>query len=202
MTLEYNGTTSTSGSTAQSFNVTESYNTVYVSSTTYKIDMNIVETSASGGESIAYTVWILKNGTISAIYYSVEGTTGFNLTGSEAQSSGVGAFAGFIAQIEASQELNIYTASNYFHSTGTSSVTIGPTTMTVTNYAANTLPVTVNNCNGTSTTLTAYALSVGTPPSASAPLVTYEHFAGTTTESNGQIETFNVVIQVTSITLA
>lgn len=201
MTLSYNGTSSTTGgsttSTPSSFNITESYNTVYSSSSTYKININF----NAAGTAIQYTVWILKTGALVAVDL-VTNNYSQNYTGAQAQEFGASVFSGFIVQIQADSQLNTYTASNYFHSAGTSSVSIGPTKMTVTNYVANTLPVTLNNCDGTTSTLTTYALSVGTPPGANAPLVTYEHFAGSTTETNGQVDTYNEIIQVTSITVA
>jgi hypothetical protein len=203
MTVQLNGTSSSSTSTASGgANITESYVTDYVSSTTYKITLSFSESSASSsGVSGSYTLWVLKNGTVTAAAISIGGNSQ-NLTGSEANEIVVGVFAGFITDVAANANLGAYTSSSYFHSTGSSSVTIGTTTMTVTNYAAITLPVTITNCDGSTTNLTAYALSVGTPPGAKGPLVTYAHFAGTTTQTDGSMTTFNEVIQVTSFTLA
>jgi len=200
MTVTFNGTTTSAGSTSTD-NLTETYVTNYVSSTTYKITLTFVEASSSSQTvNGSYTIYILKDGTISAVDLSFNGQNE-NLTGSQAQGLGAGIFVGFITQIAANDNLGTYTSSSFFHSTGTSTVSIGPTRMTVTNYVANSLPETVTNCDGSTTSLTAYALSVGTPPGASGPLVTYGHFAGTTTETDGTTDSFNEVIQVTSITL-
>jgi hypothetical protein len=201
MTVTFNGTSTSSGSTATTSSITESYTTNYVSSTTYKITLSFAESSSgSSGVNGSYTIYILKDGTILAADISISGQNE-NLTGSQAQGIGAGIFSGFITQIEANNNLGAYTSSSFFHSAGTSSVTIGSVHMTVTNYVANTLPETVTNCDGSTTSLTAYALSVGTPPGASGPLVTYGHFAGSTTEANGTTSTFDYVIQVTSMTL-
>jgi hypothetical protein len=194
MSITTNGTTSTSGSSTtspSSYSFIESYNTVYESSTTYKVAISSIE----GGQNITETVWVLKDGT--AIAVNIEG---FNLTGTEAQQSIAGVFAGFTLQIQADSYIALYTSSNYFHSTGTSTVSIGPTQVSVTNYQANTLPETISGCGQTST-LTAFAFSVGTPKGANLPLVTYENFAGNEIV-NGQQENFAYVLQVTSITLA
>ena len=164
---------------------------VYASSTTYKVTI----TSVEGAQSTTETVWVLKDGTAIAVDYSGE-----NFTGSLAQELIVGAFSGFTLQIEADSQIGLYTQTSYFHSTGTSTVSIGPTQVVVTTYAANNLPETVISC-GSTTTLTAYSFSVGTPQGTSTPLVAYEHFAGSDVV-NGQTETFNEVLQVTSITLA
>ncbi|MDA4137346.1 MAG: hypothetical protein OK449_10170 [Thaumarchaeota archaeon] len=193
MTVEGNGSSGTSTTTPSSYNFSESYKIDYASSTTYKVTV----TEVSGSTNIVTTVWILKNGTALAI--AVTGDPQ-NITGSEAQDFIIGTFVGFTLQVQADAELTYYTNNGFFHSTGTSTVSIGPTNVKVTNYVANTLPETVDEC-GQTTTLTAFSLSVGTPSGASSPLVTYEHFAGSDVV-NGQTDSFSIVLQVTSITLA
>jgi hypothetical protein len=164
-----------------------------VSPTTYKVNVSF----ATSDQNTTMTVWILKDGTVLAI-----NEAGQNLTGSIAQQIATSIFAGFEAYNSAGAQLSAYTSASYFHSTGTSSVTLGPTTMTVTNYEANTLPVTVTYCTG-STTFTAYALSVGSPPGTNTPLITLEHFAGTSTDNTtGKTSTIDYTLQITSITLA
>lgn len=165
----------------------ESYNTVYTSASTYKVNI----TYSTSGETGSTLAWILKNGTIVAADVS-----GYNVTGSEAQDFAVGIFAGFIEQIEVDSQLSQNTVSTYFHSTGTSTVTIGNVSMQVTTWAANTLPETTNVC-GVTSTITAFSLEVGTPPGASSPLVVYEHIAGSSDGSN-----YDVTITITSFTLA
>lgn len=188
MTIQANGTESSPGTSATSYNYTESYNVVYHSSTTYKVDL----VTLTEGVNISSTVWILNNGTAIAI-----NEAGFNLTGSYlTPDTVVGLFAAFTLQIQADSYIGLYTSSNYFHATGTSTVMIGPTQVTVTTYQANTLPETVSGC-GQTATLTAYSFSVGTPKGATVPLVTYEHFAGTS-----GTETYDYVLEVVSITLA
>ncbi|MDA4112682.1 MAG: hypothetical protein OK474_01410 [Thaumarchaeota archaeon] len=128
---------------------------------------------------------------------------GTNLTGSIARQIGASAFFGFTLQIQADSQIAQYTATNFFHSIGTSTVSIGPTQVSVNTYVANSLPVTTTDCvTGDITTLTAFSLSVGTPHGSSLPLVTHEHFAGSTKDTNGQTSTFDEVLAVTSITLA
>jgi len=186
MKLQYNLT-----SGASQTSLTEAYNRVYASSTTYKITI----TSNEGGQNTTQTAWILKDGTVLAIEEA-----GTNLTGSIAQDMVIGLFAGFAAEVQAGSQLSTYTASQYFHSTGTMSVTIGTNTFTVTNWAANTLPQTITSCTGTSTNLTAYKLSVGTPKGTSYAVVTYMQLAGSSTV-NGQPESFSYIIQIISLTV-
>jgi hypothetical protein len=153
-------------------------------------------TFGSGATSQEMTAWILKDGTTLAV-----NVLGQNFTGPTANSFITGAFAGFYQEIEVGQQQSFYSsASQFFHSTGTSSVTIGANKVTVTNYAANSLPETVEACGSTST-YTAFSLSIGTPSGTSFPIVTSMHFAGTSTV-NGSPSSFDISIQVTSFTLA
>jgi hypothetical protein len=142
------------------------------------------------------TVWILKNGTTLAVNFA-----GQNFTGSTASGFITGAFAGFYQEIEVGQQQSFYSgASQFFHSTGTSSVTIGANKVTVTNYAANSLPETVTACGSTST-YSAFSLSIGTPSGTTFPIVTNLHFAGTSTV-NGSPSSYDVSVQVTDFTIA
>ena len=187
MKLQYN---LTSASTPTS--LTESYTRIYASPTTYKISI----TSNLGGQNATQFAWFLKDGTVLAIDES-----GTNITGTIAQQMVVGLFAGFAAEVQAGSQLSTYTAGQYFHTTGTSSVTIGSNTFTVTNWAANTLPQTITSCPaGTTTNLTAYKLSVGAPKGTSYDVVTYMMLAGSSTV-NGQPQSFSYVIQIISLTV-
>lgn len=187
MKLDYNVT---SGTNTES--LTEAYTTVYASSTTFKVDV----TSIASGENSTATAWILKSsGTAIAI-----DEAGTNLTGSLSQEMVVGLFAGFSAEVETASQVSTYTASQFFHSTGTASVTLGTNTFTVTNYAANTLPETISGCNLAPTTLTGYTLSVGTPQGSSYKLVTSLTLAESST-SGGVTTTTNVSVKVVSLTV-
>ena len=196
MSITGNGTSSSSSSTStstpSSYSYIESYSTVYHSSSTYKV---VISTSFSGS-AVNATVWVKNDGTVVAVNFA-----GFNQTGAAAQQIAPGLFAAFTLQIQADSLISFYTGTNYFHSTGTSTVNIGPTQVTVTNYAANSLPLTYTGC-GSSTTLTAYSFSVGTPKGASSPLVTNEHIAGSDFNSDGSTDNFDYTLHVTSITLA
>jgi hypothetical protein len=193
MTVQANGTSSTGTSTnSTKYSYVASYTTNYASSSTYKVTV----TTSEGGQNIVETAWVLKNGTALAVNVS-----GQNFTGATANEFIVGTFAAFTLQVQADSEIAYYTNTGFFHSTGTSTTNIGSTSVKVTTYAANNAPETITDCNGGTTTLTAYSFSVGTPSGANVPLVTYEHFAGSDTR-NGQTESFDYVLQVTAITVA
>lgn len=151
---------------------------------------------SAAGTSESTTLWILKNGTALAVDIA-----GQNLTGVEANGFIAGGFAGFYEEIDIGAQQSFYsTDSQYFHSTGTTSVTVGLNTLKVTNYALNSLPETVDSC-GTVSNYTAFTLSIGTPSGTSFPIVTNLQFAGTSTV-NGTPSSFNVTEQVTAFSVA
>ena len=153
-------------------------------------------TFGSGATSEKITAWILKNGETLAV-----SVAGQNYTGGTTSVFISAAFAGFYQEIEVAQQQSFYSsATQYFHSTGTSSVTIGTNLVTVTTYAANSLPEVLNVC-GNSATYTAFSLSIGTPSGTTFPIVTSFHYAGTSTV-NGSPSSFDARVQVTALTLA
>jgi hypothetical protein len=169
---------------------TMNYTVVYVTSTTYKVAVDLVV----GTHRLAFTAWLLKNGTTLAIYHGQQ-----NITGAQAESEIQGYFGEFAAVQGFVQEQTLY--SNLFRSNGTSTVTIGTNTFTVTNYVAYTLPETIQLCNGKTDTLTSYSLSEGTPSGSSYELPTYVHIAGNST-ANGTTTPFDFTTQITAFTVA
>jgi len=166
---------------------------VYASATTFKVILNF----QGNGENMNSTAWILRsNG--SAIAINEAGT---NVTGTFVSEMTIGLFAGFSAEISAAAQLPTYTDSQYFHSAGTSSVTLGTNTFTVTNYVANTLPQTITPCNGSPSTLTNFSLSVGTPTGSNTRLVTDMQIAGTSSVG-GVSQSYTTTIKVISLTVA
>ena len=188
MTLDFSGTTSTMTS-SQDF--TFSYSVVSVSSTTYK-----VEGDFAGASSVTFTAWLLKNGTTLAVHVN---NSPSNITGTMAGNLVEGYFGEFAAVQGFVQEQSVY--SNLFRSNGTSTVTIGTNKFTVTNYAAYTLPETIQLCNGESDSLTAYSLSEGTPSGSNYELPIYVHIAGSST-ANGTTVPFEFTIRITAFTVS
>jgi len=186
LTLSFAGKTSHMTSTRD---FTLSYSVVYVTPTTYKVDVNYVAT-----KSHPFTAWLLKNGTTLAIYNGQ-----VNETGAQASSDVQNYFGEFASVQGFVQEQSLY--SNLFRSNGNSTVTIGTQTFTVTNYVTYTLPETIQLCNGETDTLTAYNLSEGTPSGSSFELPTYVNIAGTATE-NGTTTPFSFTVNITAFTVA
>lgn len=157
-------------------------------------------TLASGNTTETWTAWVLKNGTVAAVWASISGMGEMNFTGPTANEYAELAFIGFSAEIEFNQNVANFTTSSQFNSLGTSSVTIGGIPMTVTTYVSNTLGKPVSFCGGSST-YTTFQLSVGTPPGTNNPIVTSLDYAGTTT-INGSSSSISMTLKVTSFTAA
>ena len=141
-----------------------------------------------------YTAWLLKNGTALAVYNGQVNETGAQAS-SEVQSyfGGLASVQGFL------QEQSRY--SNLFHANGTSPVTIGTQTFTVTNFVTNTLPETIQLCNGETDTLTAYNLSEGAPSGSTFELPVYVNITGTATAS-GTTTPISFTVRITAFTAA
>ncbi len=148
-------------------------------------------------------MWLLKNGTIAGINYA-----GSNYTGAAAFQyyQGSRLFTAWGTELVFGQQLTTdYVADTaYFHSTGTSPVTLGTNTFTLTNYAANSLPETVPSCGGASITLTAASMSIGTPNGANYTFPFDVNIVGSSTGGpNGPgTTTITITSQITSITVA
>lgn len=172
----------------QSFNFTSSYSVVYRSATTYKVN---VTSSAIG----TFTAWARTDGTVVAVWFM-----GQNMTGPQAADIFMGGMAPFASEMTFANQLDIYTSSLYFHVTTQGTANFGPTTMTVTSYAANSLPLSFSAC-GTTFSLTEFSLQVGNVPSSSLQLVTFVHANGTLQTSSGS-QSVNVTVRLISVTLA
>ena len=136
-------------------------------------------------------MWLLKNGTLVGINYA-----GFNYTGAAAisyyQASRL--FTAWGTQTVFGQQLTtsyIY-ATAYFHSTGTSPVTLGANTFTLTDYAANSLPETLPTCSGAGLTLTAATMAIGTPSGANYPFPFQVNVVGSSTGGTAGNVTFTI----------
>ncbi len=148
-------------------------------------------------------MWLLRNGTIVAINYA-----GSNYTGSAAtsyyQTSRL--FTAWGTETVFGQQLTTDYVSDtaYFRSTGTSPMTIGTNTFTLTNYAANSLPETVPVCSGASITLSTASMSIGSPNGANYPFPFDVDVVGSATGGpyGAGTTTFTITSQITSVTVA
>jgi len=174
-------------------NLTASYQVVYSSSTEYEINITV----ALPHRNYSTTVWLLGNGTVASMT-----NAGTNFTGAAANEYFQGIFSLWGTELAYAQQITTSTSYSYFSSTGTSTVTLGPSTFTVTNYTAKALPETISLCNGQSSTLTAGSFSVGTPSGSSYPLITYIDLAGSSAGASGTTTTYSFISRITSVTVA
>jgi len=173
MEVKYIGTAG-----GQAFNFDSSYRVLAATSsggvTTYKVAVN----STVAGTPLATTVWIKSDGTVIAVEEA-----GMNITGSTASSLFMGTLVAFTIEQASIAQISAYTGS-HFKQSGTTTATFGPTTMTVTNYEATSLPITYTYC-GTTLSLSAFALQFGTVPGTNYTLVTQLTLKGTEQTSSG-----------------
>jgi hypothetical protein len=169
-----------------------SYTVTYKSSTTYKVNLNIV----LNGKSHPYTLWDLSNGTVLALL----APNGVNSTGSAASNT----VLGYFYDLEALYTLALQsTNAAYFHPTGTSTVTIGTNSFTVTNYVANTTPETIQGCSNSGYgSVSNFNVNLGTPSGSSFELVVSSTFVGSITDASGTTMTFDFTYQTTAFTVA
>ena len=130
-----------------------------------------------------------NNNTVLSVTVSFEGYTQ-TYTGSQAKTY-FDAYMGFFGlEVAYATESGVFTDSTYFHSTGSSTKSFGPTSFSVTTWVANNLPFSLSDC-GVTDTITGYTLQVGSPPGTSLTFVTYLHIV--TTSPNNSDVTFQLV---------
>jgi hypothetical protein len=170
-----------------------SYNTVYTTTsggvTTWKVNFTVI----SGNQTFSSLAWAKSDGTVIAVY-----SFGQNFTGAQAAGVLEGSVAIFGIELNFQNLLSEYTSPIHFHVINTTTVTLGPTTMQVTNYGANSLPLALTYCD-TTTNITAFVMQVGTVPGTSTTLITVMHFAGTTKTDGGGTTTEDFVLKVVSL---
>ena len=180
-----------------SFTFTSTYTTVYASATTFKVSI------VSSAYPTPFTLWLLRNGTVAGINYA-----GSNYTGAAAVQyyQGSRLFSAWGTMLVFGQQLTTSYVSDtaHFHSTGTSPVTFGTNTFTLTNYAANSLPETIPTCDGASITLTTATMSIGKPNGSNYPFPFDVDLVGSATggASGTGTTTFTLTSQITSMTVA
>jgi len=172
-------------------NLNFTYTVVSKSTTTYEVNLNLI----LNGKSRTYTLWDFTNGTVLALLPP----SGVNYTGSTASNIVLGFFSG----LETLNTIALQSTNTaYFHATGTSTVTIGTNSFTVTNYALNTTPETIQGCsNSGSADLNSYSVSMGTPSGSSFELVVSATFAGAFATVSGN-STVDYTYQLTALSVA
>ena len=199
MAVQYNGT-GYDGNTPLRANASSGYHVISTTARGYKV--NVTMTSSRWGNDIHFTDFVLKNGTALWVYAGSTNTylamhAGDNDTGLSAIGSYSSSMYFFVGNYFGAAFIQL-TSSGYLHMTGTETVMLGPTQVSVTNYAPNALPLKVDQC-GTSVDFTRFSLQTGTVSGASGALLTLLDIAGSFT-INGYTHSANLSYRITSIT--
>ena len=149
----------------------------------YEVNYN----STLEGQQLTGTAYFDPNGTITQAVSS--GTT---MTGYEAYIA-YSAFTPFLIEASFANSAYLYTASSFVHVINQTTIQLGPSSVSVTNYGATNLPFTISECGYTST-VNKFSLQIGHITGVSFNLLTFLDFEGT---SQGTSSAF--ILQVTSV---
>ena len=149
----------------------------------YEVNYN----STISGQNMVGTAYFDLNGTITQAV--TEGTT---MTGYQAYVA-LAAFTPFLIEASFADSIYLYTASTYVHVINQTTVQLGPSSVSVTNYAAPNLPFTISECGYTST-VNKLSLQIGHISGVNYNLLTFADFEGTSQGSS-----YAFTLQVTSV---
>ncbi len=188
MAVHFNGTEN-----GQSIDASYNYRVVLTTATTYKVNVNMT----TGGSTLNFVDYVLKNGTAVAVNFF-----GTNYTGSSAFTYYLDSMAAFsIGNIfGASGVFGQFQSSDLVHETGSSVVMIGPTQVSVTDYVANSLPIVESTC-GSSVNFNKFSIQIGNVTGASVQLLTDLQISGSIT-SPGLSQSMDLSLHMTSVTKA
>lgn len=149
----------------------------------YEVNYN----STFEGQNLVGTAYFDLNGTITQ---AVSG--GVTMTGYQAYIA-LAAFTPFLIEASFADAIYLYTSSSFVHVINQTTVQLGPSSVSVTNYGAVNLPFSISEC-GYSSTVTKFSLQVGHISGVNYNLLTFADFEGT---SQGTSSAFT--LQVTSV---
>jgi hypothetical protein len=186
MATRFNGT-----SNGQPYDLTSDYHVIYASTTTYKVNISLT----ANGYTVKYTAWVQKDGTPTAVYYS-----GQNYTGLYAQTYFEAAMATYSIETTFTepQVLPALTSPLFSHQSGQATITLGPTSVLVTDYTANSLPLNINEC-GFSGQFTRFSVQTGVVSGNPQTLLTGLNLTGSF-NSGGTSQNADLTFHITSLT--
>ena len=161
----------------------------------WKVIVNDSLTEAGHSITIGYEFKVDSNGNVEWVYTNYQGIGGINSTAG-GDTTLIGAFAEFEAEANTNPTYSNALLTQYFHSTGTGSVSIPDVTIDYTTYAANNPNETFNSC-GNSFTYNAFNVEIGTIQGTSLQVLVSAHVKGV---SNGT--QFDYTITLTGAALA
>ena len=170
--------------------VSANYSVLQATSSGFKVAV----TSNSTGTRTLTTAQVLRNGTVTSASQA-----GYNFTGTQAEKLLIQSMNPLLVEVTQS-ELTPTPSEVGAMVTDQSTVAIGPTKVSASNYASNELPVTLTAC-GTAQTVTKFVFQTGTAQGTTFPLLTlYEVDAYQMV--NGQPYPIDVIFMLTSVAAA
>ncbi len=150
---------------------------------TYQVNYN----TTYQGQPLIGTAYFAMNGTIIQVV-----TNGQTLSGYMAFTA-LAAFIPFFIEATFAGYQTLYTGSSFVSVQNHTTVQLGPSSVSVTNYKANNLPFSISNCGYTST-VTKFSLQIGQVNGVNYALLTFADFEGTS-----QGTSYAFTLQITSV---
>lgn len=169
--------------------VSESYNVIYASPTTYKVGLFEDEF----GTTLNATAWVQKDGDVVAYDY-----LGQNLTGTVATGIFQGLMSPFIYEADYNGIILPFTSGSSVNAESGGEAEIGASTVALTNYSAESLPLMIQVC-GSSFTLSTYLVQTGQVPGATSSLLTLLEVGGMVSYNSGTYQISALYLQLTSV---
>ncbi len=138
------------------------------------------------------TAWVQANGTVNDV-----SLLGQNITGSQGTDTFAGFMSAFTVELQEQANLTEFTSSPAFHIVNQTTVTLGPSTLSVTNYDETATPIAFSIC-ASSMAIHNFVVQIGTLPGSSFTLVTYENLQASIQTSSGNANT-GLILKVLSV---
>lgn len=175
---------------AQSATIDSNYTVLVANATTFKVSIS----SNVTGSTVVTMASLLRNGTVVSASQA-----GYNFSGSQAEKLLLESMDPFILEVS-QNTLTPNPAEMEATVANHSTIMLGPTNVTVSNYASNSLPVTITQCT-TTQTIAKFQYQTGSATGATFPLLTVFNVDAYQIVS-GQHYPINVVFRLTSVTVS
>ncbi len=152
----------------------------------YQVSVN---QQVPGSMNETLTAWVQANGTVNDVNF-----LGQNVTGSEGTDTFAGFMSAFTIELQEHDNLTEFTSSPASHIVNQTTVTLGPSTLNVTNYEETGAPVALASC----VAISSFVVQTGTLPGIPFILVTYENLQASVQTSSGTANT-GLILKVLSV---
>ncbi len=156
--------------------------------TFYKVQLEV----NSEGQGFSVIALVDPSGKVASVEQNNQ-----SLSGQFAQLAYMSAVSPFILELTANQQVGAYIDALHVTQVNQTTVTLGPTTLSVNYYAAKTVPYTITYCDKSTTTINSLSMAYGKMPGTDLNVITYfsvsQTYQGSTSTS---------IIKLTSISKA